>query len=102
MHANIHTTTRFSINPKISYTYIDDEAVLMGIEDETLYGLNAVATEILKQLESSVLSLQDITHFLMTQYHLDDVKSTEDATLFLQDMLNKQLILATEDEIHPQ
>lgn len=99
MSSCINDNDLFSINPKIAYTYIDDEAVLMGMEDETLFGLNSVATEILKHFESTTLSLRDITHFLTTQYEVDEVRGMEDAKLFLQDMVDKQLILISKDSV---
>lgn len=95
--SHISNSVLFSINPKTAYTYIDDEAVLMGMADETLYGLNAVATEILKHIESRALSLEDITCFLTTNYEIDEACGMEDAKLFIQDMLDKQLIVVTAD-----
>lgn len=90
----INENTCFSLHPDITYTLIDDEAVVMGIMDDALYGMNNVATEILKRLESNqIISLQTLTAYLSQHFLVDSAECMKDTKAFLQSMLAKNLII---------
>jgi hypothetical protein len=89
----IDKTACFSMNPEVQYTVIDDEAVLMGAHNEKLYGLNEVATEILKQLELRPLSIQEISDYLLDQFEVNKAQSIEDTQKFIESLLAQNLII---------
>lgn len=89
----MNATTCFSINPHTVYTFIDNESVLMGTDNETLYGLNEVGTEILKQLESHSLSLQAIQDYLLKNFDVTEAQCMADTLTFVHVLLEKQLII---------
>jgi len=89
----INQTTLFSINPDMSYTQIDDEAVLMGLMDDSLYGLNHVGAEILKQLELGPKSVYTISKYLLAHFDIDEMQCLEDTLHFFESLLKKQFII---------
>lgn len=90
----INETTCFSIHPDVVYTLIDDEAVIMGIMDDKLYGMNHVGTEILKYLESNkTASVQSLAHYLSGQFEIKSTECMVDVQTFIQSMLSENLII---------
>lgn len=85
-------TTYFSVQPDVLYTMIDDEAVLMRGEDNTLYGVNPVATEIWQQLNVKPMTLQMIINHLLEHFDVEKETCTRDTTTLLEQLLKEKLI----------
>ena len=92
MH-DLNVTTRFALNPGVEYTLIDDEAVLMGVEDASLFGLNAVGTEIVKKLQEQPLSVESISHHLLTHFEIDEAQCVADTKSFVESLFSANLIV---------
>jgi hypothetical protein len=82
----------FSIHPNVIYTFIDDEMVLMDETDETLYGLNAVGTEIFKCLVSQPMSIQDVSDRMLEQFEVEKLQISIDIKNFFESLLAKNFI----------
>lgn len=91
--SSVDFVTCFSINSSIECTFIDDEAVLMGEGDDTLFGLNAVGTEIFKQLQAQPLSLESIVKYLLQLYDVDESQCVADTTIFIESLFARGLII---------
>lgn len=88
-------TPLFSLHPDIVYTYIDDEAVLMGSKNEMLYGVNQVGAWILKQLASQAMSLSMIVESVLAHFEVDEAQSVKDTALFLESLKAQQFIVVS-------
>ncbi|MDP1574987.1 MAG: PqqD family protein [Coxiellaceae bacterium] len=82
----------FSINPNIVYTFIDNEVVLMDEKDEVLYGMNEVATAILKCLISQPTSIQDASNYILEQFEIEEPQISLDIKNFFESLLAKNFI----------
>jgi predicted metalloprotease len=87
-----NTLSYFSIHPNVIYTFIDDEVVLMDETEGTLYGLNAVGTEILKCLVSQPMSIQDVRDRMLEQFEVEKVQISVDIKDFFESLLAKNFI----------
>lgn len=90
---DMNATDLFSINPDASYTLIDDEAVLMGDADDTLYAINDVGTEILKHLEKQPMSVLSLANCISEQFDVDKNQCTLDVTSFIESLLSHHFIV---------
>jgi hypothetical protein len=93
---NIDGATRFALNPALAYTIIDDEAVLMGTKDETLYGLNSVGTGILQKMAEQPMSVEQLKDHLLAQFDVDEMTCQTDVRHFLESLCADQLIVPVE------
>ena len=85
-------TTYFSVQPDVLYTMIDDEAVLMRGQDNTLYGVNAVATDIWQQLSTQPMTLQMLSAYLLEHFDVEANECFNDTTALLETLLEEKLI----------
>jgi hypothetical protein len=85
-------TTYFSIQPDVLYTMIDDEAVLMRGQDNTLYGVNPVATEIWQQLNKKPMTLQMLGAHLIEHFDVKLEECIKDTAALLEKLLDENLI----------
>ena len=93
---DLNITTRFALNPDVEYTLIDDEAVLMGVEDDSLFGLNSVGTEILKKLQEQPLSVESISQYLLAIFDVDEIQCMTDIKSFIESLFSANLIVQVE------
>lgn len=84
--------TQFKINPDVVYTCIDDEAVIMGIQNDELYGANALATKIWQLLESKAMTIPMITRYVLERYDVEEAKCLADINTLLDKLLEDKLI----------
>lgn len=89
----LEVTTRFALNPKLAYTLIDEEAVLLGLADERLYGLNSVATEMLRQLVQQPMSIAMMSEYLLAEFEVDADQSLADTRAFFAGLLAQDMIV---------
>lgn len=85
-------TTYFSTQADVLYTLIDDEAVLMRGEDNSLFGVNSVATEIWKQLSEQPMTIVMLITHLLQHFEVDAEACKKDTEKLLQDLLKEKLI----------
>lgn len=92
----INLTTHIARNPEVAYTYMDDEMVIMGADDNLYYGINAIGVEIWSLLESNPQSLHDICAHLQQIYEVDEDQCIADATHFINTMCEHNMVIVTE------
>jgi hypothetical protein len=88
-------TPIFSLISDPIYTHIDDEIVVMGPNDELYYALNPVGTELWNLLELKPHSLEALTEHLQQIYEVTQTQASEDVALFIEHMMDKELIVQT-------
>lgn len=80
---------KISRNEEATYTQIDDEIVIMGIEDRQYYGLNALGSTIWNLLEKP-MTVQAILDHLLHHYDVDSQTCLTDTLQFLESMQTQQ------------
>ena len=85
--------TQFVANPRIEYTFIDEEAVLMGTEGDLLFGINAVGSEIWKQLQLQPVSVEDLSQHLVAYFEVSELRCLTDTKEFIDKLFSQNLIL---------
>lgn len=85
--------TTFSISHDISYTQIDDEALILDAKN-ILYAANPVAAEIWQLLVEKPRSMNEIAHHIFRQYDVTEYQCLYNVKLFLSSLLEKKLIQA--------
>ena len=89
----IQQAQRYTINPEALYTFIDNESVIMSAIDEKMFGLNEVATELLKKMESAALSIEELSDYLVSQYEVSQQQCRADIQSLIESLLTQQLII---------
>ncbi len=92
-------TTYFGAQSDVLYTLIDDEAVLMREADNTLFGVNSVATEIWKQLSEQPMNIRMLVDYLLKHFEIDEESCRNDTQKLLTDLLKEKLIYITDENV---
>ncbi|MDC0584467.1 PqqD family peptide modification chaperone [Bacteroidales bacterium] len=81
-------------NTEINFSYIDDEAVMLNIKHSQYIGLDSIGTIIWNKLDKT-MKIENIILELTNEYSVsyDDCKS--DTLDFIENMLEKELIIVT-------
>ena len=82
-----------SRNEDVAYTYMDDEMVAMGGEDNLYYGVNAVGAEIWAYLDKGTVSIQGICDELQRRYDVAQEHCLTDVFAFVQQMHEKNMLI---------
>lgn len=85
--------TSFTINTTVTYTLIDEEAILMGKDSHQLYAMNPVATEIWQLLLHTPHTIPMIKTHLMHKFDVEESVCLKDTEALLLQLLDKQFIL---------
>lgn len=93
MH-EINQIERFTINPEIMYTFIDKETIIISTIDDKMFGLNELATELLKQMEDSAVSIKDLVNYVLNHYEVSEEQCHMDVTTIMESLLADQLIIS--------
>ncbi|MFA6303878.1 MAG: PqqD family protein [Legionella sp.] len=99
MH-EINQTERFTINPEIMYTFIDQETIIISTIDDKMFGLNELATELLKQMEDSAVSIHDLVNYVLNHYEVSEEQCREDVTTIMESLVADQLIISQVNPAH--
>ena len=83
-------------NDDVAYTYIDDEMVIIGSDDQFFYGVNAVGVSIWAFLEGGIQSVQAICEHLQSLYSVTEEQCVADATQFIAQMQTHNMLLVKE------
>lgn len=85
-------TERFAINPDAVYTFVDNETVIMSSIDDKMFGLNEIATDLLKQMESNSSSIEELTQYIINNYDVDEEQCRADLDSFIEFLVANQLV----------
>lgn len=91
--SKINTEDCFKIHPDAVYTFIDHEAIIISNIDEGLFGLNEIASELLKQLEHSPSSIKTLSKYLLEYYDVNEEQCLSDVKKLIESLLEKHLII---------
>ena len=92
----LNLSSKVARNDDVAYTYMDDEMVIMGADDQLFYGVNAVGASIWAFLEGGIQSVQAICEHLQSLYEVADKQCVADATQFIAQMQAQNMILVNE------
>lgn len=84
--------TVFGRNPDIVFAQMGDELVMMSEEQGQYLGLNVVAADIW-QLLATPMSFTALCEALQHKYQVSAEKCAADVQLFLQQMLQRELLI---------
>ena len=87
---------RIARNDAVAYTYMDDDMVMMGPDDQLFYGVNPVGASIWALLEGGHQPLQAICDHLRTLYEVDAKQCMADAMEFINQMQSQGMLIVTE------
>lgn len=87
-------STTIQRNHEILTSDLDGEKVMMSIRFGEYYGLGKTGSFIWDQLENPI-KIKDLIDAITIKYDVDKEKCEEDIIPFLNDLLDKELIIAT-------
>lgn len=84
---------KWQVTKKILSSRIDGEVVLMSIESDYYFCIDAVGTRVWDLMEKKPLSVNELVQLLLLEYDIDEIKCRKDVEAFINDMASKQLVL---------
>ncbi len=81
-----------SRNPEIIHSAMDDEVVMMSVDQGLFFGIDKIGTHIWNLLETPE-NVRNLIKKLMSFYIVEQIVCENDTLLFLNDMLQKKVIL---------
>lgn len=85
------TDKRFTQTEQYISTTIDDEEVLLELDSEEYFGLNAVGADLWNQL-AQPKSITDLKQYLITEYDVDAETAQNDVVSLIEDLNDADLI----------
>jgi len=83
---------KFSRNPDIIDSEIDDEIVMMDVERGNYFGLNVVGSSIWQSLEE-LQTVESLVDIIIEEYDVSREKCKKDITPFIEQMLKSKLLV---------
>lgn len=83
--------TIISRSETVFFNRFNDDVVMMDIEKGTYYGLESVAAEIWKLVKEPI-SVNSLCEKLTAEYNIAPEQCRQDVTVFLQELLNRNVI----------
>ena len=90
----ITTNTIIQRNTEILASDLDGEKVMMSIEKGEYYGLGKTGTFIWDNIENPI-KIIDLTDMIIEKYNVDKNQCFKDIVPFITDLIEKELIIAT-------
>jgi hypothetical protein len=90
----ITLNTSIQRNPDILASDLDGEKVMMSIQKGEYYGLGKTGTFIWDHIEKPI-PIKDLIALITEKYHVSEENCQKDILPFLTDLLEKELIIAT-------
>ena len=86
-------------DPKVCYTRINDEIIVLNPDDENFYHLNATAVDLWLSLETPK-TISELTHLLAQKYLTAAIDYNQDIVEWVQDTAEKGLLMFQETGSH--
>lgn len=90
----IDLSSRISRNPDAVYAQIDTDLVIMQPTDSSFYGINAVGQEIWSLLQSTTLSVSEISACILQKYDVTESQCLDDIKKFISVMCEKNFLIS--------
>ena len=84
-------TQSVRVKNDVLITALEQESVILNLESECYFGLDAMGTQILAALTKSK-SIEDAVHTLTEEYDVDEVTLRHDLTSFIEQLVAQGLI----------
>lgn len=84
---------RFTLNPNLIYAFIDKEAVIINNTDDTSFGLNETAADVLKLLERSATTIKNLSDYILEHYDIDEAVCIADINSLIAALLEKNFVI---------
>jgi hypothetical protein len=81
-----------SRNPEIIHSAMDGEVVMMSVDQGLFFGIDTIGAHIWNLLENPI-KVGDLIEKLVASYDVEPSVCENDTLLFLNDMLDKKVIL---------
>ena len=85
--------TIWQVSQKVLSSKIDEEIILMSIEADSYFGLDAIATHIWELLSKQPATTNELVQILMEEYEVDEETCRKDVQTFVDDMSLRKLIV---------
>lgn len=86
---------KYQLADHISFTDVDDEAVLLDLNSGAYYGLNHIGAQLLKELKAHN-SIENAITLIAEQYQITDNSVKKDIDELIQQLLEQKLIVTIE------
>jgi hypothetical protein len=83
--------SRWQVSTDLLSSKIDDEIIIMGLQTDKYYGLDAIASRIWELLEAP-RSLDELVSLLCEEYEVEEAVCREETSALLQALSKQQLI----------
>ncbi len=87
----ISFATRATVPQHVTSRRLDDELVLLNLDSENYFGLDAVGTRIWEVI-SEAASVEEGFQQLLSEYEVDEAKLREDMEKLLNQLVSSELI----------
>ncbi len=91
MNQNITQQSIIKRDPSMITSELDDELVMLSVENNEYYGLNAIGKIIWNKIENET-TVDTIIQSLMQEYHVSLEQCSAEVIYFLTQISNKKLI----------
>ncbi len=86
-----HSSPKWQAAKDLLSSKIDDEVIIMGLQTDKYYGLDAIASRIWELLEEP-RSLDELVSLLREEYEVEEDVCREETLALLQDLSSQKLI----------
>ena len=83
---------KWQINPEILSSKIGEEVILMSMEAESYFGLDAIATRIWQLLSEKPSTIDELVVHLLKEFEINEITCKEDVIVFINELSSKKLI----------
>ena len=84
--------TIWKVSQKVLSSKIDEEIILMSIEADSYFGLDAIATHIWELLSKQPSTINELVQILVEAYEVDEKTCRKDVLTFVDNMYARKLI----------
>jgi hypothetical protein len=88
---NKRSRPQWQVSKDLLSSKIDDEVIIMGLQTDKYYGLDAIASRIWELLEEP-RSLDELVSLLREEYEVEEDVCREETLALLQDLSSQKLI----------
>lgn len=84
------------VKPKIGFTQVDDDIVLIGPEDQEFYGINFMGALIWNQILEKTCTVKAVCEHIRQVYDVSEQQCLSDVSKFLGEMRDRGFLTLTQ------
>lgn len=89
---SLHMSSQYNLSQSVSFTQLDDEAVLLNLESGSYFGLNHVGVFLINELQKGASSDSAI-ETIAKEYNAPKEQVENDINALLKEMLQQNLLI---------